>query len=209
MFNTLYRWPRTVARRENGPLAESRRRYLEHLTAQGAAIHTIRAAAGVIYRATLMMKLDESSPVERKDVERQNDGLVAGIEMPAAAGRTRPTRNFDRPHATGYGRTAAGIRSSASSSSAGDSRPLSLHGAGLGAFAGNDCDSAPLPEKVLQAYERKTTRPAQDHGCGTISLSRPRNAVPMQSRRCGTVLMVTKAGKYKFYTVSRPGVRTG
>ena len=69
MFNTLYRCPRTIARHENGPLAESRRRYLEHLAAQGAAIHTIRAAAGVIYRAVTMMKLDESSSVERKDVE--------------------------------------------------------------------------------------------------------------------------------------------
>jgi hypothetical protein len=70
MFNILYRCPRTVARHENGPLAESRRRYLEHLAAQGAANHTIRGAAGVIYRATMMMKLDDSSPVERKDVER-------------------------------------------------------------------------------------------------------------------------------------------
>ena len=34
------------------------------------ALHTIRAAAGVIYRAAVWMKLDESSPVERKDVER-------------------------------------------------------------------------------------------------------------------------------------------
>jgi len=70
MFNTLYRCPRTVARHENAPLADSRRRYLEHLAAQGAALHTIRAAAGVIYRAATMMKLDDSSPVERKDVER-------------------------------------------------------------------------------------------------------------------------------------------
>jgi hypothetical protein len=70
MFKTLYRCPRTVARHENGPLADSRRRYLEHLAAQGAALHTIRAAAGTIYRATMMMNLDESSPVERKDVER-------------------------------------------------------------------------------------------------------------------------------------------
>jgi hypothetical protein len=70
MFNTLYRCPRTVARHETAPLAESRRRYLEHLAAQGAAIHTIRGAAGVIYRATILMKLDESSPVERRDVER-------------------------------------------------------------------------------------------------------------------------------------------
>jgi hypothetical protein len=70
MFKTLHRCPRTVARHENGPLAEARRRYLEHLAAQGAAIHPIRAAAGVIYRATIFMKLDEPRPVERKDVER-------------------------------------------------------------------------------------------------------------------------------------------
>jgi integrase/recombinase XerD len=70
MFDTLYRCPRTIARHENSPLNESRRRYLEHLGAQGAAFHTIRAAAGVIYRATIMMQLDESGPVERRDVER-------------------------------------------------------------------------------------------------------------------------------------------
>ncbi len=70
MFNTLYRCPLTIARHENGPLAESRRRYLEHLAAQGAAFHTIKDAAGVIYRSAIWMKLDESSPVERKDVEQ-------------------------------------------------------------------------------------------------------------------------------------------
>ena len=59
------------------------------LPVQGAAIHTIRAAAGVIYRATILMRLDESSPVERKtSSEWQNDGLTVGIEMPAAVGRT-------------------------------------------------------------------------------------------------------------------------
>ncbi|MGA7768982.1 MAG: tyrosine-type recombinase/integrase [Candidatus Sulfotelmatobacter sp.] len=70
MFNTLYRCPRTIARHENGPLAELRRRYLEHLAAQGAALHTLRGAAGIIYRAAIWMKLDESGPVERKEVER-------------------------------------------------------------------------------------------------------------------------------------------
>lgn len=70
MFATLYRCPRTIARHEDGPLADSRRRYLEHLAAQGATLHTIRAAAGTIYRATTLMKLDESGPVEQKDVER-------------------------------------------------------------------------------------------------------------------------------------------
>ena len=70
MFNILYRCPRTVARHENGPLHESRRRYLEHVAAQGAALHTLRGAAGIIYRAAIWMKLDESSPVKRKEVER-------------------------------------------------------------------------------------------------------------------------------------------
>jgi integrase/recombinase XerD len=68
MFNILYRCPRTVARHENGPLHESRRCYLEHLSAQGAALHTLRGAAGIIYRAAIWMKLDESSPVERKEI---------------------------------------------------------------------------------------------------------------------------------------------
>jgi hypothetical protein len=88
MFNTLYRCPRTIARHENGPLAESRRHYPEHLAAQGAAIHTIRAAAGVLYRAALMMKLDVSSQVEKMSSERQDDGLTAGTAMPAAVGLT-------------------------------------------------------------------------------------------------------------------------
>jgi hypothetical protein len=70
MFNILYRCPRTVACHENGPLHESRRRYLEQVAAQGAALHTLRGAAGIIYRAAIWMKLDESSPVERKEVER-------------------------------------------------------------------------------------------------------------------------------------------
>jgi len=70
MFKTLYRCPRTVARHENGALHGSRRRYLEHLAAQGAALHTLRAASGVIYRAAIWMNLDESSPVERREVER-------------------------------------------------------------------------------------------------------------------------------------------
>jgi hypothetical protein len=43
MFNILYRCPRTVARHENGPLHESRLLYLEHLSAQGAAVHTLKS----------------------------------------------------------------------------------------------------------------------------------------------------------------------
>jgi hypothetical protein len=81
MFKTLYRCPRTVARHENGPLHESRLRYLEHLAAQGAALHTITAAAGIIYRAAIWMKLDESGP--------RRNGLIVHIETPVAV-RTLP-----------------------------------------------------------------------------------------------------------------------
>src|SRR3989442_333244 len=70
MFNTIYRCPRTIARHESGPLRDSRLRYLEHLVAQGAAIHTLQIAAEVTYRASICMRLDESSPVERTEIER-------------------------------------------------------------------------------------------------------------------------------------------
>jgi hypothetical protein len=102
MFNTLYRCPRTIARHENGPLADSRRRYLEHLAAQGAAIHTIRAAAGVIYRAATMMKLDDSSQVERKDVERAAKRWAHRWYRNASSrGPTKLTRSSSRLPATG------------------------------------------------------------------------------------------------------------
>ena len=44
MFNTTYRCP-VVSPVTTRSFAESRRRYLENLAAQGAPIHTIRAAA--------------------------------------------------------------------------------------------------------------------------------------------------------------------
>ena len=61
MSNALCRSPRTEARHENDRLHESRRRHLEHFVAQGAAPHTLRGAAVIIYRATIGIKLDESS----------------------------------------------------------------------------------------------------------------------------------------------------
>ena len=70
MFTTVYRCPCTIARHENGPLAESRRRYLSSWLPREPRSIQSGAAAGIIDRATIMMELDESSPVERKDVER-------------------------------------------------------------------------------------------------------------------------------------------
>lgn len=95
IFKALYRCARLIARHENGPLLESRRRHLEHLAYQGAALHPIRATAGVIYRATVMMKLDESSPVEAKDIERTAKQMGHRcIGMSAAEGR-KPAKSSE------------------------------------------------------------------------------------------------------------------
>jgi len=74
MFETLYRCPRTIARHQNGPLHDSRLRYLEHLASQGTTVHTLRTIAGVLYRAAICMRLDESRPVERTEIERAAKG---------------------------------------------------------------------------------------------------------------------------------------
>ena len=90
MFNTLYRCPRTIARHENGPLAESRRRYLEHMASQGAARPHDQGRC----RCHLSRHNDDGagrvqpSGAKRMSSERQNDGLIVGIGMQVAAGRT-------------------------------------------------------------------------------------------------------------------------
>ncbi len=68
MFKTLYSCPLTVTRHENGPLHESRRRYLEHLAKEGASRSMLLRASGVMYRAAVRMNLDDSSPVEQSTV---------------------------------------------------------------------------------------------------------------------------------------------
>jgi integrase/recombinase XerD len=68
MFKTLYSCPLTVARHENGPLHESRGRYLDHLVKEGASRSMLLRASGVMYRAAMRMNLDESSPVEQTAV---------------------------------------------------------------------------------------------------------------------------------------------
>jgi integrase/recombinase XerD len=70
MFKAIYSCPLTVARHENGPLHESRRRYLEHLSKEGASRSMLLRASAVMYRAAVRMKLDESSPVAEAAVAK-------------------------------------------------------------------------------------------------------------------------------------------
>lgn len=112
MFKALYHCPRTVARHETGPLYESRRRYLEHVAAQGASLHTLRAVAGVIYRAAVDMGLDESSPVERTAVEEAAKRW-ANRSFPNTARKAGYSSERDfRGHTCGWLRFAGRLRES-------------------------------------------------------------------------------------------------
>src|SRR5450432_686292 len=70
MFKAIYSCPLTVARHENGPLHESRRRYLEHLSKEGASRSMLLRASAVMYRAAVRMELDESGPVAEAAVAK-------------------------------------------------------------------------------------------------------------------------------------------
>jgi hypothetical protein len=69
MFKVLYRCNRTIERHTNSPLADSRRRYLEHLAAGGASPSMMRNAAAPMYRAVQLLDLDVNRPVKRTEVE--------------------------------------------------------------------------------------------------------------------------------------------
>ena len=58
MFKVLYRCNRAIERHTNSPLADSRRRYLEHLAASGASPSMMRYAAALMYRAVQLLDLD-------------------------------------------------------------------------------------------------------------------------------------------------------
>ena len=51
MFKVFYRRNRTIERHTNSPLADPRRRYLEHLATGGASPSMMKNAAALIYRA--------------------------------------------------------------------------------------------------------------------------------------------------------------
>jgi hypothetical protein len=59
MFRTLYSSSHTVARHEKG-LHESRRRFLEHLAAEGASRSMLLRASGVMYRAAVELVVADS-----------------------------------------------------------------------------------------------------------------------------------------------------
>jgi hypothetical protein len=70
MFKIIYRCNRTIERHTNSPLADPRRRYLEHLAAGGANPSVMRNAAALMYRAVQLSDLEVDRPVKRTEVEQ-------------------------------------------------------------------------------------------------------------------------------------------
>jgi hypothetical protein len=174
MFNILYRCPRTVARHENGRLRESRRSSLEHLSAQGAALRSLRGAAGIIYRAAVGRKPDESSPVDRKEIERTAKRWAhRSYRNASSRGPEQTDKEFRQTTCNGlrFAAELRGIGSYPSAASAGDRRALSRYGRGPRSVTCYGRNCSPQPPEVLQAHPRAATLQAQDRGCGSVPRS--------------------------------------
>ncbi len=98
MFKVLYRCNRTIERHINSPLADSRRRYLEHLAAGGASPSMMRNAAALMYRAVQLLDLETDRPVKRSEVERAAKEW-AGRAYPHAGENGANTAEGDFRHA--------------------------------------------------------------------------------------------------------------
>ena len=97
MFKVIYRCNRTIERHTNSPLADPRRRYLEHLAAGGASLSMMRSAAALMYRAVQLLDLDANRPVKRTEFE-QAAKRWAGRAYPRAGENGANTSEGDSRH---------------------------------------------------------------------------------------------------------------
>lgn len=78
MFERLFTSPRALARQQNGPLAEERRRYLEHCAAQQMTYETLRSIAGYTLVIANALRLAERSGelITRTEIDAEADRWV-------------------------------------------------------------------------------------------------------------------------------------
>ena len=76
MFDQLYKHPHALARQQNGPLAEERRRYLAHCAEQQMSRETLRGIASYILVIAKTLRLDD-----------RPDELITQTEIDAEADR--------------------------------------------------------------------------------------------------------------------------
>jgi integrase/recombinase XerD len=89
MFDQLFRMPHVLARLENGPLAEDRRRYLSHCAEQRMAPQTLGDIARFTLRVAEALRLAErpSEVITRSEIEAEAERWVNRLPEP------RRTRN--------------------------------------------------------------------------------------------------------------------
>ena len=97
MFKVICRCHRTIERHTNSPLADPRRRYLEHLAAGGANPSMMRNAAALMYRAVQLLDLEVDRPGKRTEVE-QAAKKWAGRAYPHAGENGANTSEGDFRH---------------------------------------------------------------------------------------------------------------
>ena len=86
MFEILFHYPRVLARHVNGPLAEERRRYLDHRAAQGTPRSTLLRYATELLVVASSLKLEAKHPVGPGQIQRAARGWAG--------------RQYRRGHAT-------------------------------------------------------------------------------------------------------------
>lgn len=70
MFETLFHYPRVLARHVSGPLAEERRRYLDHRAAQGTPRSTLLRYATELLVVASSLELQPRHPVRPGQIQR-------------------------------------------------------------------------------------------------------------------------------------------
>jgi integrase/recombinase XerD len=70
MFEILFHYPRVLARHVSGPLAEERRRYLDHRAAQGTPRSTLLRYATELLVVASSLKLETKHPVSPRQIQR-------------------------------------------------------------------------------------------------------------------------------------------
>ena len=87
MFNQLFPYPRVAGRHQNGPLADARLCYLDHLAAQGAAPLTLRNTARELLVIAREMCWDGSGKVNLEQIAAAANHWATRPQHPLQHGR--------------------------------------------------------------------------------------------------------------------------
>jgi hypothetical protein len=82
MFNTLFHYPRVLARHRQGPSAQARERYLTHCANQGAACNTLLRTARELLVIAQRLDLTADQMISTRQLEAAEQAAQAASELP-------------------------------------------------------------------------------------------------------------------------------